>query len=439
MARRSRRLLGRQLALLLALGGGCQRGDGKIADPPDPQLRRDKELNAQQAEYLQGLAAAAEANPDDYGALKASGMAHMRFALSGVVSLQARAERDLEAAFALDRNDPQLNLSLGRFYNMRAVAGDDSKARNQVEVYGALLGDQVPKQMSSSDFVAWSFFQLGVVLTQKNRGKLLSALSTVKELEAQLAERTREHPDDIEMFALAGNFAFFFAGNLPFGKQERVQAAVGYFETLRARWADLRPGAKDPDHCPNTYENFMFELAEGRLVLGRVDEAKEIYEELSQIRSPRTRSKEQIAYVSAERLRNADAYVGNLDLMPPWPSDVGNCVVCHAWSSDVPLDTLESVERITLDDIPTKAVFKPVQLASTVPEAVRAIVDARCVSCHRRGGQAERFADFSSDEGVLARAAAITRRADRGDMPPTGVLPDEERDALRSWMQSLRR
>jgi hypothetical protein len=417
---------------------GCPRGDAKPVERPDPQLRRDEELTEEQAAYLQRLADDADAHPDDYGALKASGMAHMRYTLSGVISLQERAERDLEAAFALDRGDPQLNLSLGRFYNMRAVVGDDSKAEKQVEVYGALLGNQKPAEMASSDFVAWSFFQLGRVLTQKNRGKLLSALSTIKDLEEQLSDRTKQHPDDIEMYALAGNFAFFFAGNIPFGKKDRVEAAVTYFETLRVRWAELRPGAKDPDNCPNTYENFMFELAEGRLVLGRVDEAKEIYQELSQIRGPQTRAKEQIAYVSAERLRNADRYVGDMDLMPPWPSDVGNCVVCHSWTSDVALDTLKSVDRIVLDDIPTKAVPKPVKLASAVPERVRSIVEHRCVPCHRRGGQAQRYADFSADEGVLARANAIVRRADRGDMPPTGPLPEAEQEALRAWLQSLR-
>jgi hypothetical protein len=412
----------------------CRRSDEGSRNPGP--LRRDQALTEAQAEYLARLAARADADPGDYEALKASGMAHMRFTLSGVLSLQPRAERDLEAAFALDRGDPQLSRSLGRFYNMRAVAGDDSKAAMQVEVYDALLGDARPADMDSRAFVAWSFRALGEVLSHKNRGRLMKALSTVKELEAELEARTAAYPDDIEMFALAGNFAFFFAGNLPFGKKERIEAAVGYFETLHERWDDMRPGARDPDHCPNTYENFMFELAEGWTVLGRTTEAEAMYRELAEPRPPVTRAKEQIAYVSAERLRNLSQYVGRMDLMPPWPSDVGNCVVCHSWTSDIPLDTLHSVEPITLDAIPSRAVPKPVITATHVPPPAREIVDARCVPCHRRGGEAESFADFTSDEGVIAAGRSIVRRVDAGEMPPSGPLSDEEAAALRDWLRS---
>ena len=424
------------LGLLVSLGSvatGCRRADDSSSRAPGP-LRRDQELTDAQAEYLARLAARADAEPGSFDARKASGMAHMRFALSGVLSLQERAERDLEAAFALDRDDPQLLRSLGRFYNMRAVAGDDTKAAMQVEVYEALLGDADPSEMDSRSFVAWSFKSLGEVLTQKNRGRMMQALSTVKTLEAELRARTEAYPDDIEMFALAGNFAFFFAGNIPFGKKDRVEAAVRYFEVLRLRWDELRVGARDPDHCPNTYENFMFELAEGWTVLGRVAEAEALYRELSTVRPPVTRAKEQIAYVSAERVRNLSRYVGRMDLMPPWPSDIGNCVVCHSWSSDIPLDSLVSLESITLDAIPTHAVPKPVTSVTEVPADVRAVIDAQCVSCHRRGAPAGAFADFASDEGVIAAGHSIVRRTSAGEMPPERPLSEADLAVLRDWI-----
>jgi hypothetical protein len=335
----------------------CQREPSK---PPLSALRRDLELDADQEAYLSDLATRADAHPDDFAHRKASGMAHMRFTLSGVLSLRDRAEADLEAAFALDARDPELNRSLGRFYNMRAVAGDDSKAEQQVEVYRALLGDRPTSEMNTEAFVAWSFFQLGTLLHQRSQGRLFKALDTVKALEATLAARVRAHPGDLELYALAGNFAFFFAGNVPLGRKERVEAGVGYFTELRTHWDALRAGAKDPYHCPNTWENFMFELAEGHLVLEQQDAAREIYEGLAQIRPPATRAKQQIAFVSRERLRNLDAYSGEMDLMPPWPSDVGNCIVCHAYTSDVPLTTLHAIEPITLEDIPTDAVAKPI-------------------------------------------------------------------------------
>lgn len=338
------------LGLLLPLAA-CRPEPVPIDAAPTP-YRRDLKLTEAQGTALGALAAEADAHPDDAAALKRSGMAHMRFALSGVLPLRDRAEQDLEAAFALNPNDKQLTRTLGRFYNLRAVGGDDSKAQMQERVYAAHLGDAPVADLSTSDFVAYSFSQLGAILSDRNRGQLVGALSKIKGLEAELKAAVERDPTDLELKALAGNFAFFFAGNVPFGRRDRVEAAVGYFEPLRAQWSELRPGARHPGECPNTYENFMFELAEGYTVLGRLDDARDVYGELSGVAGPRTRAKEQIAFVSAERLRNLERYAGEMDLMPPWPSDVGNCVVCHSYDADVPMTSLYAVEPITLDDVP---------------------------------------------------------------------------------------
>jgi hypothetical protein len=347
----------RALALvLLALACGRTPAQPK---PAPHELRRDLELTDEQRTALSQLAAEADAKPNDAGARKRSGLAHMRFTLEGVLSLRDRAEKDLEAAFRLAPADKDVTRSLGRFYNLRAVAGDYTKAELQVEVYRAHLGDTPVEQMSSSQFVAYSFSQLGEILGSKNRGRMIEALRKIEALEERLAARVREHPDDIEMRALAGNFAFFFAGNVPLSQRRRVEEAVGHFLVLRERWSELRVGARDPDECPNTYENFMFELAEGLLVLDRLEEAAAIHRELARIEPPVTRAKELIAAVSAERLRNAARYAGEMDLMPPWPSDVANCVVCHSYTSEVSLQSLHAIEAIRLADVPTTAVPKP--------------------------------------------------------------------------------
>ncbi|HWB82366.1 MAG TPA: hypothetical protein VG755_45690 [Nannocystaceae bacterium] len=344
------------IAALLA----CKRSEPPRPRPQVEQHRRDLALTDEHAQFLRELADRADAHPQDFAARRASGLAHMRFCLSGVLSLRDRAELDLEAAFALDPSDREITRSLGRFYNLRAVAGDASKAEQQVAVYRAHLGDTPIEQLSTSQFVAWSFSQLGEILARRNRGRLLDALRTIEALEERLAERVAAHPDDIELRALAGNFAFFFAGNVPFGKRARVEQAVAHFEVLRARWNELRAGARDEHECPNTRENFMFELAEGYLALDRADAAAPIYEELTAIRPPITRAKEQIAHVANERLSGLAHYAGSMELMPPWPSDVGNCVVCHAYTSDVPLTSLHVRAPIRLDDIPSAARPKPI-------------------------------------------------------------------------------
>lgn len=437
----------------LLLASGCQ---GKpIGHPsrdaagPDVHTRRDLELTAEQEAYLAELAEAADRNPDDLEARKASGLAHMSFTLAGVLRLRDRAEQDLEAAFALDSTDALLNRSLGRFYNLRAVAGDYSKAEMQVRVYAALLGDKPVAAMSDSEFVAYSFFMLGRTLTAKNRGRKLEALGLVEDLEEQLAARVRSNPDVIELHALAGNFAFFFAGNIPLERERRVREAVAHFEVVRARWDELRPGARDPLHCPNTRENFMFELAEGYLVLDRPAEARVIYEELAQISGARTRAKELIAHVAKERLRNLDEYVGDMKLMPPWPSDVGNCVVCHAWSSDVPLDSLYSIEPIRLEDVPSQAQARPLVTAlergeavqisgrERLPDAVLTVIEGECGPCHFAGGEVVDLLDLSQADAVLERARIIGERIDTGEMPPDGGLGERERAAIRSWIEGL--
>lgn len=346
------------ILLVITLGGGaCHRDPAATSAPP---RHVDPLLTSEQIEVLDRLATAADAAPNDFAARRASGVAHLQLALAGVLRLQTRAELDLEAAFAIDPSDAGLTRALGRFYNLRAVAGDRSKAARQVEVYAAHLGDVPVPRMTLEQLTAWSFSRLGAILELRNRGHLLGALGAVKEVERTLEARVSADPDDIELRALAGNFAFFFAGNVPFDREARVRTAVRHFEHVRAHWDAMPRRARHPAHCPNTRENFMFELAEGYLVLGDLEAARQIYEELVEVGEPYTRPKEQIAFVSAERLRNAEAYSGRPELMPPWPSDAGNCVVCHAWTADVPMDSLYALEPIGIEDIPRRRPADPI-------------------------------------------------------------------------------
>ncbi|HVI03711.1 MAG TPA: hypothetical protein VM869_33695, partial [Enhygromyxa sp.] len=77
---------------LLLLASGCQGKPighpSRDATGPDVHTRRDLDLTAEQEVYLAELAAAADRNPDDFAARKASGLAHMSFTLAGVLRLR---------------------------------------------------------------------------------------------------------------------------------------------------------------------------------------------------------------------------------------------------------------------------------------------------------------------------------------------------------------
>ncbi len=252
--------------------------------------------------------------------------------LEGHRTLQVEAEEALMAALAADPTDKTVARMLGRFFNMRAVEGDVTRAEAQVWAYETYLGAAAddPLALTTRGFTAWCFAQMGRALVHARKGRLGRALRTVRRLERTLEARVAADPTNVELHALAGNFAFFFAGNLPAGKRRRIARAVRHFAYVRAHWDRMRAGAKDPFHCPNTYENFMFELAEGHLALGRPEDARPIYEELTRVRPPTTPVKLQIAAAARARLQHLDTLAGDLALMPPWPSDGDNCVVCHA-------------------------------------------------------------------------------------------------------------
>ena len=134
--------------------------------------------------------------------------------------------------------------------------------------------------------------------------------------------------------------------------------------------------------------------------------------------------------------------------MPPWPSDVGNCVVCHAWSSEVGLDSLVTVEPIRLEDVPSQAQMKPLRSEDNgsppnitgreqLPEGVAALFESECGPCHFAGGEVADVLDFSNVETIQRRATNVLERVEAGEMPPDGGLSDDQRAVLRTWAADL--
>ena len=316
-------------------------------------------LTDSQRELFQELEAQYAAAPDDFDVVYDAGMNYMWLTLSGNLSFQEKAEFYLVKAFELDPGHKDLSRSLGRFYNMRMVELDFSKADKQVEVYTAFLEGKPVEELDDSEFVAWSFYQMARAIRFNEEGHPFKALRSIKDLETNIRDRVEKQPENVEFRALGGNFALFLAGNVPSKQRRRVREGIAYFEFVRDNWEDMRPGAGNTFLCPNTYQNFMFELADAYLVDRQVDEAREIFSELSEVTGTVTRPKEIMAALSMERTVNAEWYRGNKKLMPPWPSDVGNCVVCHSYDTDFPMDSLFVRESFDISSVLSQAVGNP--------------------------------------------------------------------------------
>jgi len=427
----------------LGLGAGCRNpAERKLGATHPPTYAP---LTEAQRLELAALKAAADAAPDDYRANKEAGLRMMDYALSGALPQQPLAERYLERAFALRQDDEELLRSLGRFYNMRAVEHDFSKARMQVTVYAALLGDEDPARMSVDHFVAYGFFMLGQIIQAADEGHMLRSFRRLRALERDLERRTDAEPGNVELHALAGNFALFFAGYVPVGKRGRLRDGIEHFEYVKGHWGEMRPGARDERRCPNTYENFVFELAEAHLALDHRDRAAAIYRELASLRGEPTRGKELVAAVSEHRLEHLDAYAGETELMPPWPSDVGNCIVCHAYTGQLPDHTLYIAEGLSLDLAATPTEAEPRPVGSIVDRGSEGEGDAdaddpldrACGGCHAPGGRSHHILDTSDHAAVVARRSAVIEAVESGWMPPDRTLPSAEREALVQFVRSL--
>jgi uncharacterized membrane protein len=133
-------------------------------------------------------------------------------------------------------------------------------------------------------------------------------------------------------------------------------------------------------------------------------------------------------------------------LMPPWPSDVGNCVVCHAWSADVGLESLYSVEPIRLEDVPSQATDKPIisrmhmdasiRGRERLPTNVAELIERECGPCHFAGGEVVDVLDLSDAANIAAHAREIAARVAAGEMPPDGGLTELQRVVIDDWLHA---
>jgi uncharacterized membrane protein len=68
--------------------------------------------------------------------------------------------------------------------------------------------------------------------------------------------------------------------------------------------------------------------------------------------------------------------------------------------------------------------------------AVKTLMQANCQSCHN-SGNANGGKDWTIDCNIVANKTRIKARAvDDGTMPPTGPLPQSEKDKITAWINA---
>lgn len=68
--------------------------------------------------------------------------------------------------------------------------------------------------------------------------------------------------------------------------------------------------------------------------------------------------------------------------------------------------------------------------------AVKTLMQANCQSCHN-GSNANGGKDWTIDCNIVANKTRIKARAvDEGTMPPTGPLPQSEKDKITAWVNA---
>ncbi len=68
--------------------------------------------------------------------------------------------------------------------------------------------------------------------------------------------------------------------------------------------------------------------------------------------------------------------------------------------------------------------------------AVRTLMQANCQSCHNPGNR-NGDKDWTVDCNIVANKDRIKARAvDEGTMPPTGPLPQSEKDKITAWINA---
>ncbi|KIG17916.1 hypothetical protein DB30_02344 [Enhygromyxa salina] len=341
---------GLELCAVAVLVVGTSSCVGRLdAPPPRTASQFTQGRTLADLDALTRLRAAADVSPEQLEPQWRAGMAHLRASLQGHVDQREHAERYLERAWLLDPEAKRVPAArvLARLLNMRSSVLDLSKLDLQLRLYAALV-----EQTSATKAEAFAFTCFAAAATALQRyaqGHTLAALRELEALERAMRARTRQHPDDIDAHAMAGNFELTFAGVIPVGVEQRLTRGIDYLEVQQDHWDQLSPRARNTGVAPNVRSVFALFLAEGLLAHGDVEAAAGRYAQILEFEDQAdTGPRRQIVSLAQHRLANLETYAGARELLPPWPAGVTGCVACHSREATLPTDDLYLVPGVVL-------------------------------------------------------------------------------------------
>jgi len=358
MAATPRRALPGSILALLGVAASLALAScvARLAPPPartSGEFSDGRELSDRSG--LAELRAAADAEPEALLLQWKAGTAHLRATLRGDVDQREHAERYLERAWQLDPEAERVPAArvLARFLNMRSSVLDLSRLDLQLELYASLVepgtATRAPRELEPEQFHLASFRQAAVAMRRYGEGRSLAALRELDALERRMRARTRAHPDEIDTHTMAGNFELTFAGVIPIGRAERLRLGIEHLEIQQDNWDQLSPRARNTELAPNVRSVFALFLAEALLAAGDSEAAAGRYRQLLGFEdAPETAVREQLRALARHRLANLDAYLGDPELLPPWPAGVSGCVACHSREAVLPTDDLLLMPGATL-------------------------------------------------------------------------------------------
>lgn len=249
------------------------------------------------------------------------------------------AVHHLEHACVAGPCSEHLRRKLARVLNLPLTEGRFDHVPRQHALYASLVaGTPSTEPLSLDAFVDRCFLSATEAALAYSEGHPLRALVQLRGLERAMAGRL-DRLDEVDVHAMAGNYAHNIAGMVAPGRRRRVRTAIEHLDQVQRRWQEMSPAAQGLEYdVPGTRAVFAIWLAqltvadpgEHHLESERLIEAERI------ARATQTPATLKLAEMAALQRARFEAGEEVDVTLPPWPRGHASCVACHSHTATLP-------------------------------------------------------------------------------------------------------